>query len=198
MLQHFQKTALSRGVKVFFPMIELGNTQISFSEVNAALYDDILKYSLAYKVDQVLVGINDYDGHVNWQLFSNGVSYSWSHEEGDISTEIANAVNHMVDGMVARNAIFQDKLMQAKITLLVDDISGLSDYEKILNFFKKNPAVVNVNVSKIDGTKVLFKVTVKGGSAALTKILASNSNFSIKFDPDAYNEADMTYSWVGH
>lgn len=156
------EAARRRGLPIVFPLMDAEDrARASFAEVWGGFEDSILAASERYGVDAVLVGrlsTNDL-GHGRWTLFASDGAERWSGGGGE-------SIERLADLFAARFAVVASGDSRA-IRLVVSGVESIEDYGRVSRFLGSLTAVESLGVETIDGSKVVFRVALRGASAAL-------------------------------
>ena len=195
-LNIFEQAAEKRGIELMFPIKDLQVEQIDFSEGINHVYSLIRQLSAPYKSKQILIGIYDTDSaDVTWSFITSDNEVGWHDSYIDKNKGIYGTVNHIVNDMVMRNTVLQDKSLIEKVNFSVKNITSLANFTSLNNSLKKNNTIEKFRPISISKDKVTFEIVVRGGSVALANSLINNDNLHVESDPDAYVDDDMLYVW---
>ena len=196
---YFKAAADRRGVTLLFPISDIANNVLLNPSVDSDVVNDYLqKLAKQYHVQQVLFGREvSLDTRFEWQLYAQDDQYAWQGNADDQRLAISQAVDHVVDDMVSRAAVFQGENMQSVLHVSVDHIHDLQAYKSLLKLCKNASVIAHFSVAEVLADKVILNVTAKGGSVALSAFFAENSpSLKAVTDPAAYDHVDMAYSWL--
>ena len=105
----FKVAADKRGVTLLFPISDIANNMLINPDIDSDAVNDYLqKLAKQYHVQQVLFGREiASETRFEWQLYAQDDQYAWQGGGDDQSLAISQAVDHVVDDMVSRAAVFQ-------------------------------------------------------------------------------------------
>lgn len=196
----FRDAASHWGIDLIFPMNDLSYMSLIESDINSEKGVALLKsFSQKYNVDQILFGSKrvSEDSGYDWKLVTNDAEYDWTYEDPGLNDNIKSSIDHLVRGMVARNAVFQGDSLESKIKIGVGNVTDLGSYQKLINFIKKSPIVSNFAVLDVHSDYVEIEVDAKGGGIALADYIQKNKKvLTINLSPEDYSDVDMLYKMV--
>jgi hypothetical protein len=105
-----------------------------------------------------------------WTLETDFISQSWS---GAITTGVDRTVDLLAP---SAGPAAQDVTRAARIE--IDGVDSLADYANIELMLPAVPGVSAANVVRVDGTRVVFDLTARGGEAAVARALAASPRFA--------------------
>ena len=194
------RAAQKRGIEVVLPIIDLtSQAVIDIPEDSEEMQSFIHNMAAHYHVDQVLFGRESASGgEVHWRLFTEETHYNWSDSFADYAQMMHNAVDHVVDDMVSRDAVFQGAAMEGAVRVSFSHIDSLSRYAALLKLCNNSPIIKQFDVRAVQSDQVVLDIVSKGGSVSLAEDLQQYSRkLKPLIDPMAYNNVDMAYTWVG-
>ena len=105
-----------------------------------------------------------------WTLYTDFTSQGWN---GSLTAGIDGTVDLLAPpaGPAAAN-------VPGETEVEIEGVSSLADYANIELMLEAVPGVSKANVRQIDGNSVLFDLTVRGGGAALDRVLSGSPNFA--------------------
>ena len=154
--------ARKRGLPIVFPLQDAEDrARAAFAEVWGGFEDSILAASERYGVDAVLVGrlTGDDLGHGRWSLYAFDGAERWSGGAGE-------SIERLADLFAARFAVVSSGQSRA-VRLAVSGVGSVEDYGRISRFLGSLTAVESLGVESIDGDEIVFRVALRGESAAL-------------------------------
>jgi len=158
--------AARRGIPVMFPLMDAEDrSRASFAEVWGGFEDSILAASARYGADAVLVGrMSAGDpAFVRWTLLDENGSQRWS-------GGLEESIDRVADQFAARFAVLSSG-GDATVNLAVAGIASVDDYARVLRFLERLTAVDSCVVERVEGDEVLFRLTLRGDSAALQEAI---------------------------
>jgi hypothetical protein len=105
-----------------------------------------------------------------WTLYTDFSSQTWS---GPLTAGIDDTVDLLAPpaGAAAASA-------PGETEVEIDGVSSLADYANIEQMLAAVPGVSRANVRQVSGNSVLFDLTVRGGGAAIERVLSSSPSFT--------------------
>ena len=178
--------AARRGIPVMFPLMDAEDRALaSFAEVWGGFEDSIMAASARYGADAVLVGrvTAEDSGFARWTLLDEGGSQRWS-------GGLEDSLDRVADLFAARFAIVPSG-ETATVRLAVDGVASTADYARVLRFLERLTAVESCSVERVEGEEVLFRLALRGDSAALEEAIGLGRVLSR--EPPAPGEQRLRY-----
>jgi hypothetical protein len=178
--------AARRGIPVMFPLMDAEDrARASFAEVWGGFEDAIMAASARYGADAVLVGrVNASDaGFARWTLLDESGSQRWS-------SGLEESLDRVADLFAARFAVVSSG-ESATVRLAVDGVESTADYARVLRFLERLTAVESCSVERVEGQEVLFRLGLRGDSAALEEAIGLGRVLSR--EPPAPGEPGLRY-----
>ncbi len=186
--------ASQMGLAIMFPAYDLEDMQqVSMDDIWAPNVASIVKCAQRYGADKLLIGRvvqgPQQDWYAQWQI-GNGLSWhSLSHDE-ESSSKNPSAVMQQTMRQVLLELAQIDELpagdkAQAKpllnIRLNVNGVTGLVDYQRVLEYLQQLPGVVSVQVLNVGADQIALNLGVQMTQESLiqeiaqTKLLAAET-----------------------
>nr|MBS0020204.1 DUF2066 domain-containing protein [Gammaproteobacteria bacterium] len=174
-----EDTADRRGLPLILPLLDLEDrAQLSEGNLWGGFEEDILAASRRYQSEAVLVGrayrLLSNQWEIRWKLYLTESSRDWS-SRGDALEPLLEEGIHQAAGYIAERFLAANSSTAAAgMALVVGGIKSLRDYANLVGYLQALEAVKAVQVEKLQGDRVWFLLTVRGGTSALRDALALN------------------------
>lgn len=177
-LQQILTLAEQRGIPLDLPLLDLvDQQQIVVSEVWAGFQDSILRASVRYPVEAVLVGrlreLPDGRWQGRWSFYQDGQTQQWQ-PLGLLSTVISEGIEGTALTLVSRYVSRPDR-DPGELQVLVKDIRSLSDYARSERYLQALDAVIDAQPIRIDADRILYNVRVRGDRDSLLQAVQLSS-----------------------
>ena len=177
LMQALTAAADQRGIALLFPQMDpVDRAAIGVPDVAGFSADRIRQASQRYKPDAVLVGsitpfgAGQYAAH--WQLITGTQQETWVTPPGDEVVTVVDGVQVSADRYAARYAIATDAGDIAGVSLVVQGVTSLDIYAKVLSYLSGLTPVRAVHVQRMAEGSAYFSVDAHGSldnlQAALT------------------------------
>jgi uncharacterized protein len=163
-----------RGIPLLLPIMDVEESQHLIHAGDwEALAGTALALSAPYGTPSKLIGYlrQSVPGFwdVRWKIRVGDESFEWQ-AEGDIpELLIEDGVDSLGDALARR---FANPMMHApadRFGLTVFGVQSVEDYARVLRYLESLDAVTGLFVRKVDNSRILFELNVKGGRPALTE-----------------------------
>jgi hypothetical protein len=194
-----KQAAMSRGVPVIFPVMDLED-EANVAQITSALptTDQLQQIAKKYGVNSLLAGniVNSVEGE--WRLVLNGTPYEWQTSGVNTAQVVRNAIDRAADMMVNQLAPVGGKNLENTVTLQISGVQNLHDYVDVVAALKKLTPVAEVTVSDMSNNMLLLKVKMVGGVDELVGALKNTDNFAALAAPAtaAPGHVDLFYRWT--
>jgi hypothetical protein len=174
-----KETAAQRGLPLILPLLDLEDrSRLGESNLWGGFEEDILRASERYRSEAVLVArayhLLSEQWETRWSLFLAGSSRDWS-SRGDMLEPLLQEGMHQAADYVAERFLgTRHSTASNSVELVVGGINSVRDYANILSYLNSLEIVKTVRVARLQGERVWFAVTVRGGTSAMREVLALN------------------------
>ncbi len=175
------KVLKRRGVPPRWPAYDDRDSKIlSFSDIRGGFREPLEKASARYAKGPVLSVSLSWDGHVwqaEWTLLSKKSEYRWSNENEDYNKLIQQALGQVVDTMGQMYAIHELKSGQEAepVYLDVSGINAVTKYKYVHDYLASMSAVKTLQIARIDGNTVEFKLDLRSDTDAFLMLLKNDA-----------------------
>ena len=161
-------SADARAMPLMLPLVDSEElTTISVSDIWGGFTEAILAASERYGADAVLVGrarvFSSERMDVRWTLLVDQERYDW---EGNV----ASGPDNLADFFAARLA--RSAGPEQRIVLQVDGVDDLDAYGRLSAYLAAIEVVDEFTVDRVDGSEILFSLSVRGDLDLLMRIIA--------------------------
>lgn len=167
LMQALTTAAEQRGIVLLFPQMDpVDRAAIGVPDITAFSADRIRQASERYKPDAVLVGsvmpfgASQYAAH--WQLLNGADQQVWQTPPGDEVAAVVDGVQVSADRYAARYAIAMDAGDIAGVPLVVQGVTSLDVYAKVLSYLNGLTPVRAVHVQRMAGGNAYLTVDAHG------------------------------------
>lgn len=193
-----KQRARQYGLPVYFPVMDLVDqqnvdvtTQVPSTAVERAFF--IKKYHPGALM--VLSFTPRADGvHSQWQLFEDTQQTDWQINDRTVSKTVQHGLGQLLAHYAQASATMVSDCLQGQITLYIDGVKTLRDYQSLYHTLAALTAVRHIHVLSVDADHIACDVVVLGGreefSALLQKVpqlKASERKYSDQPDVMAYH-----------
>ncbi|MFQ5548122.1 MAG: DUF2066 domain-containing protein [Woeseia sp.] len=178
--ERVQETAARRGVPVAFPLLDTEDLRnISFTDIWGGFDEPLLKASVRYQTNSILVGrVRPDTLHRNrWTYYLGNNRQEWSGEPED-------SINRLADSLAAEFA-FSGNAPVETVTLTVSGIDSVSAYGSVQRYLESLSPIEDFDVHTVAGDRIRYEVRLRGGLARLARALEVGDTLIPVEDPDA-------------
>ena len=186
--------ARERGVPFILPLYDIEDrVTLPVSILWGGFSEPIERASRRYAADAILAGRVHPDDSgfwkARWTLFGE-IERAFRTNGDTLDTAIAEGLHHVADRFAARFARRGEAAAAARVAVTVAGVERLEDYARLLRYFASIDIVENVQVARVDTTRVRFLVHVEGGLPALAELIALGRTLVPGPDPAGDREGD--------
>ena len=167
LMQALVTAATQRGITLVFPQMDATDrAALAMPDVTGFVADRIRQASQRYGADAVLVGsimpFGSSQFAAHWQLLSAGDQQAWQTQPGDEVAAAVDGVQVAADHYAARYAIAVDAGDIAGVPLVVQGVTSLQIYAKVLAYITALTPVRSVHVQRMAQGNAYFTVDAHG------------------------------------
>lgn len=202
--QVLQAQANNVGLPIMFPILDL--TDIEALSGTDLLQTNILKImqaSARYNTDAILAGRVSQTAlgwQANWLLLNNGKETTWTSQGKSLIPVLGLGVSLSAQVLASRYKITPNKdanITSQPITLIVNNITDMTVYSKVLNYLHQLTSVKQIEVSEVSSDKVVFNIELKSDEATFMQAIAlDHALMPIKQTNPGINGTTLYYQWV--
>ncbi|MCW9057099.1 MAG: DUF2066 domain-containing protein, partial [Gammaproteobacteria bacterium] len=169
-----EKEARRRGLPVIWPLFdETDQKQVTYLDVRGQFWGPVMEASQRYSVDAVALCRMNWDGaswQVDWSLMLDKKSESWRVRAPDIESLMVNGIDFAADQVASRFAIV-DTMSEGELALLVNGISDVSIYAKVMHYLSSIASIKQVFPSEIEQSQFRFHIDMSGEKEDLQRVI---------------------------
>lgn len=168
--------ARQRGLPLTLPLMDLQDqSAVTVADVWGDFADAIAKASERYQPEAILVGRVYAAGPDKWQgrwtLYHRGGMTAWESAPALQEEVIAAGLNGAAEQFARRYAITLTPDVAGNVVLTVANVNSLTDYARALKYLQSLDAVAGVQVARVDGTAVSYRLKVRGQAEDLVRAI---------------------------
>jgi hypothetical protein len=187
-----------RGVPVEIPVFDLIDTAaVSTDDVwsldGAAIQSASARYNLQEVVAGRLAVSSAGKSLGDWSYFRQDERINRSVTVPDLQAFLRSGVNIVAADMASRYAVAPTGGVDGGLSLVITGVSDYGDYAAIANWLEKLELVDYVNVEKVQGDRVEFRLQAKTDAAQLAGII--NLNDRLTPTPMLGDATQLSYQW---
>ncbi|MCB1704634.1 MAG: DUF2066 domain-containing protein [Halioglobus sp.] len=187
-----------RGVPVQIPVFDLTDTAaISTDDVWSLDAFAIQGASGRYNVQEVVAGrlaVSDTgQSPGDWSYFRQGERINRSVTVPDLPAFLSSGVNIVAADMASRYAVAPTSGSGGGLSLAITGVTNYSDYAAIANWLQKLELVDYVNLERVQGERIEFRVQAKTDAAQLAAIIDLNDRLTPV--PTLGDTQQLSYQW---
>jgi hypothetical protein len=169
--------ARRRGLSLNLPLLDLQDQgSLAVADVWGDFSEMILKASERYQPDAVLVGrvyavaADKWQSH--WTLYHRGSVSSWESAEGLQDEAVAAGIDGAAEQLAKRYALELTPGIGDSVLLTVENVATLTDYARVTHYLQSLDPVAEVQVARVEGAKVSYRLKVRGQTQGLIQTIA--------------------------
>ena len=169
--------AQQRGLPLNVPLLDLQDQgALAVADVWGDFSDVIFKASERYQPDAILVGrvyattADKWQSH--WTLYDHGTVSTWEAGPGTQDAVITAGIAGAAVQFAKRYALELTPGVANTVMLTVENVATLADYARVTRYLQSLDPVADVEVARVEGPKVGFRVKVRGQTRGLIQTLA--------------------------
>lgn len=184
-----EREAQRRGLPILLPLLDLEDrNQLFFTDVWGNFQGAVLQASNRYQVAAVVVGRllrrPDGDWSTRWSLYHDGAAEHWSLGAGGPTEAFAGGIDGIADRLGALYARQISAEGRQLADVAVSGVNGLRDYNRVLSYLRGLEQVGELQVLKVEGDSVFFRVKLGGDPDGLERTIAFGTTLA-RMPPDA-------------
>ena len=188
--------ARRRGLPLNVPLLDLQDQgALAVADVWGDFSDVIAKASERYLPDAILVGrvyqvaADQWQGH--WTLYHRGAMSSWDTGQGTQDDAIAAGIAGATEQFAKRYALDLTPGIANSVLMSIENVASLADYARVMHYLQSLDPVADVQVARVEGSKVSFRIKVRGQPHGLIQTLALGKTL-VAVAPQTGDGASMT------
>ena len=169
--------ASRRGLPLNVPLLDLQDQgALAVADVWGDFSDVIAKASERYQPDAILVGrvymvaADQWQSH--WTLYHRGTMSSWDSGPGSQDDAIAAGIAGATEQFAKRYALDLTPGIANSVLMSIENVASLADYARVMHYLQSLDPVADVQVARVEGSKVSFRIKVRGQPHGLIQTLA--------------------------
>jgi hypothetical protein len=172
-----QRVAGERAVPLVLPLMDLEDRrQLRASDVWAGFEDNVQRASERYQSEGVLLG-SVYELAPNywearWRLLLEDGRSEWLEQGEGLDIVLLAGVHESADRLASRFGGFTGTTTASGVALKVMGIQSLQDYARALQYLDSLDEVSRVDVTRVEGGSVSFRVDARGGRETVRQVIA--------------------------
>ncbi len=176
-IEEIDQVASHKGLPVLFPLLDLEDRVILGVEDIVRLNEaNIQALADRYAPDAVLVGqlsgLLGTGWKGNWQLRFGDRMLNWSFNGQNREQVIQQAFTQMASTLASEYALQSFANLDEDVLLRVDEVSGISDYQRVLNYLQTLDAVESVRAILFNGSQVTYRVSLRNSVQDLQQLIS--------------------------
>ena len=169
--------ARRRGLPLSVPLLDLQDqAALTVTDVWGDFSDVIFKASERYQPDAILVGrvysvaAEQWQGH--WTLYHRGGMTSWESPQGTQEAAVAAGIAGATQQFVKRYALDLTPGIANTVLMSIENVTTLTDYARVMQYLQSLDPVADVQVARVEGPRVDFRIKVRGEPHGLIQTIA--------------------------
>lgn len=181
MQQVIEHHAHMRGIPVLLPLMDLEDRrQLHFTDVWGNFQDVLMRASARYGPGAVLAGrlLREPDGMWSgrWSLYLDGGVEHWSARSGQWEHVLAAGIDGTADLLAERFARIITPGELRSVDFIVTDVHGIEGYQRAMHYLSGLDPVNRLQVLRLDGDQVKFRLSLSGDRDSLVNVIALGSS----------------------
>ena len=132
---------------------------------------------------------NQWQSH--WTLYHRGNATSWESGQGTQQAAIAAGIAGATDQFAKRYALELTPGITNTVLINIENVATLADYARVTHYLQTLDPVAAVQVERIDGPQVSFRIKVRGQPHGLIQTIALGKTL-VAAVPPARDAAPVT------
>lgn len=191
-----QGVAAKRGVPVVLPLMDLEDRQrLRASDVWAGFEDNVRPAAERYQSEAVLLGrvyeLTPNYWEARWRLLLADGRSEWLDQGEGLDAVLLAGVNESADRLASRFGGVTGAAVASGVRLNVSGVRTLQDYARTLEYLDSLDAVSRVDVTKVAGASVSFRIDARGGPDAVRQVIALGR--TLAEEPNADPRSGLNY-----
>lgn len=170
-----------RGVKVRFPLLDLGDSAaLSVNAIWERDFDQVRRASARYGTEYALVGrwidLSDGSKLVDWYYVGPEQTENIQFRASELSDIWARGVDLTVDAMRDSLAVtLQQFEVSEAIAVSVRGVHSYADYRAVSSVFDELGQLVDLRIDSLDGDKMTYRVVGVSSAEQIARLIPSRS-----------------------
>jgi hypothetical protein len=174
-------TAQQYGIPVIFPANDLEDMQqVTIDNLWAPNINPILQTMKRYQADKILAGritqINSQAWSIQWQVGNSQELHSVNANATSLDDVIQQGFGQVLSKLA--NSSLSTNIESGpkqKKEIIVNGVTGLSDYQKVQDFLQNIPSVQSVQVLNVGADQITFNIVIQGTEDELISAIAQGN-----------------------
>lgn len=185
--QFIDQIAKMRGVPIILPTLDAQDqAALAATDVWTSPADGVMQVSARYAAEAVIVArveSSDMTWSGNWILFEHDGQRTWTTAAESRDAAVLDGLQEAIDAVAERytaGGSSDDTLLH------VTDIRSLEDYARITKYLSSLAAVEKIQLMRIEGAAMIFRVDAQGGMQRLANDIRLGTTLAAEVtDPNA-------------
>lgn len=175
--EYIRRVAGERAVPLVLPLMDLEDRgRLRASDVWAGFEDNVRRASERYQSEGVLLGrvyeIAPNYWEARWRLLLEDRRNEWIDQGEGLDSVLLAGVHEIADRLASRFGGFTGTATASGVAVKVSGIQTLRDYARTLRYLDSLDEVSRVDVTRVEGASVSFRVDARGGRETVRQVIA--------------------------
>jgi len=191
-----QGVAAKRAIPVVLPLMDLEDRQrLRASDVWAGFEDNVRPAAARYQSEAVLLGrvyeLTPNYWEARWRLLLDDSRSEWLDQGEGLDAVLLAGVHESADRLASRFGGVTGGTVASGVHLNVSGIHTLRDYARTLDYLDSLDEVSRVDVTRVAGESVSFRIDARGGPQAVRQVIALGR--MLAEEPNAVPTSGLNY-----
>lgn len=176
-VEELEMIATRKGLPVLFPLLDLEDRVVlGVRDIVQLNETSIQALADRYVPDSVLVG--QIVGRVgqgwqgSWQVRFGDRMMEWTYQSQDRLDLMQQAIAQLAKTLATEYALQSFSNLEEDVLLRVDEVTGIADYQRILNYLQALDAVQSVRLVLIQGNQLTYRVSLRNSLQDLQQLIS--------------------------
>ncbi len=199
----FEEESEKRGVPMVYPRLDSHDqSEVNVTDILGSHKLPVMNASLAYQAEAIISASFLYDPIEGWQtrwnLYQANDEASWRISAPDLEIAIFEGVDKLASLLADRYAQTSTGNDSDRFLLYIQDISNLTDYDKINRYLDAISLIKRVELVQIQGNELVYELELRSHLKALKQAIALGRVLVTQDDPfvDVSDAHRLTYRFV--
>ncbi len=170
-----QASAGARGLPLNLPILDLEDqTRVRITDIWGGFLEPVYAASRRYGSDAVLVGkaypVLPTLWEVRWSLMLDDGIQHWTNRADSVEALLEEGIHASADRLATAFGRIEEGAAGAEV-LVVKGLGRLEDYARVHAYLRSLERVRQVEVVRLEGERVSFRIDARGGLEALQRLL---------------------------
>jgi hypothetical protein len=175
--EFIRRVAGERAVPLVLPLMDLEDRgQLRASDVWAGFEDNVRRAAERYQSEGVLLGrvyeLAPNYWEARWRLLLEDGRNEWIDQGEGLGAVLLAGVHEIADRLASRFGGFTGTTTASGVAVNVTGIQTLRDYARTLEYLDSLDEVSRVDVTRVEGASVSFRVDARGGRETVRQVIA--------------------------